>query len=206
MRQTLAICALLLITTLAVGQAYNSAAASQQALAPRMGGAVAPIITFPPPTGGLALQSGYATSVGYAPLLTTPTASFATVSASPIGATDATSNLQVGATNSTVDSLTVPLSAVQTIMEISQPGAVSPMGYTPPRSMPRAGGLAGAGAGLGAARFDVVNARLPGETRSLAEVAREMRKQPKPARVRTFTNADVESLKAGEKSEPQRPQ
>jgi hypothetical protein len=208
MRQTLVICALLLLTTLAVGQTYNPAA-GQQALPPLMGSAVStvPVITFPPPYGGLLLQSGYATTAGwgYPPLLATPTASFSSVSANPVGATDGTSNLQVGATNSTLDSLTRALPAMQTTMEVSQPGAVAPMGYAPPQSMPQAGRFAGGGAGLGAAQFDVVNARAPGDLRSLAEVARAMRKQPKPARVRTFTNADVQSLKDREKPAPQKP-
>lgn len=209
MRPTLVICALLLLTTLAVGQTYNPAAAGQQALPPQMGSAVStvPVITFPPPYGGLLLQSGYATTVGsgYPPLLVTPTASFSTVSANPIGATNGTSNLQVGATNSTLDSLTTALPSIQTTMEISQPGAVAPMGYAPPQSMPQGGSFAGGGAGLGAAQFDVVNTRAPGDLRSLAEVARAMRKRPKPARVRTFTNADVQSLKDREKSAPQKP-
>lgn len=197
MRPTLVICALLLLTTLAVGQTSNPAAGGQQGSAV----SVAPVITFTP-YGGLLIQSGYATTVGPSnpPLLVTPTANLSTVSANPIGATNGTSNLQVGATNSTLDNLTTVLPAVQTGMEISQPGAMVPMGYF--QSAPQAVEFAGPEAGLGAAQFDVVNARGPGDQRSLAEVARTMRQQPKPASVRTFTNADLQSLRDREKSAP----
>ena len=189
MRPTLVVCALLLLTTLAVGQTSNPAAGGQQGSA----GSVAPIV-ITTPYGGLLIQSGYATTVGPSnpPLLVTPTANLSTVSANPVGATNATANLQVGATNSTLESLTTAPPAVQTGMEISQP--------------PQAGEFAGSGTGLGAAQFDVVNARGPGDRRSLAEVAREMRQQPKPASVRTFTNADVQSQRDREKSAPQKPQ
>lgn len=198
MRPTLVSCALLLLTTLAVGQTSNPAAGGQQ------GSAVAPIV-ITTPYGGLLIQSGYATTVGSGPpLLVTPTANLSTVSANPIGATNGTSNLQVGATNSTLESLTTALPAVQTGMEVSQPGAMVPMGYV--QSAPQGGEFAGSGAGLGAAQFDVVNARGPGDHRSLAEVSREMRQQPKPASVRTFTNADLQSLRDREKSAPQKPQ
>jgi len=196
MRPTLVICALLLLTALAVGQTYNQQGSVVS---------VVPVITFASPAGGLLIQSGYVTAVGWSyPLLITPTASFSTVSANPVGATNGTSNLQVGATNSTLDSLTMTLPAVQTSMQISQPGALVPMGYV--QSAPQAGEFAGSAAGLGAAQFDVVNARAPGDRRSLAEVAREMRQQPKPARVRTFTNADVQRVIDREKSAPQKPQ
>jgi hypothetical protein len=199
MRPTLVICALLLLTTLAVGQTYNPATGGPQ------GSAVAPIV-IATPYGGLLIQSGYATTVGssYPPLLVTPTANLSTVSANPIGATDATSNLQVGATNSTLESLTAALPAVQTGMEVNQPGAIVPMGYA--QAAPQAGETADSGTGLGAAQFDVVNARGPGETRSVAEVARAMHQQPKPAGVRTFTNADLQSLRDREKPAPQKPQ
>jgi hypothetical protein len=164
---------------------------------------VAPIIAFTP-YGGLLIQSGYATTVGWGnPLLVTPTASLSIVSANPVGATNGTSNLQVGATNSTLDGLTMTLPAVQTVMEVSQPGVVAPMGYF--QSAPQAGEYTSSSTGLGAARFDVVNARGPGDLRGVAEAAREVRKQPKPARVRTFTNADVQSLIEREKSAPQKP-
>ncbi len=203
MRKTFAVWALLLLAIFAEGQIVNSAASGQQAPAPLMGSPVllGPTITFPAPTGGLALQSGYATTAGWGfpPVLATPTASFSTLSANPVGATNATSNLQVGATNSTVESVTAPASAVQTAVEFSQPGAVA--GYAHPQFLPQPGEFAGAG--LGAAQFDVVNARAPGETRSLGEVARELRKQPKPAPARTFTNADVQYLK--DQSKPQSP-
>jgi hypothetical protein len=154
----------------------------------------------------LILQSGYATTAGwgYPPLLATPTASFSTLSANPVGATDATSNLQVGATNSTVDNVSVPLPAVQTGIAITQPGAVA-MESAPAQTGRPAGSFAGAGAGLGAAQFDVVGARAPGETRGVAEVARNLRKRPKPAQVRTFTNADVQRLQHQEQSAPQHP-
>jgi len=195
MRLTLVICALLLLTALAVGQTSTPAAAGRQA-----SGVPAIVAT---PYGGLLIQSGYATTVGssYPPLLVTPTVTLSTVSANPVGATDATSNLQVGATNSTLESLIPALPAVQTGMEVSQPGAMVPM-----ESAPQAGEIAGTGTGLGAAQFDVVNARGPGDRRSLAEVARAMRQQPKPAGVRTFTNADLQSLRDREKSAPQKPQ
>ena len=189
MRPTLVICALLLLTALAVGQTSTAAA-----------GVPAIVAT---PYGGLLIQSGYATTVGssYPPLLVTPTVTLSTVSANPVGATDATSNLQVGATNSTLESLIPALPAVQTATEVSQPGAMVPM-----ESAPQAGEVAGSGTGLGAAQFDVVNARGPGDRRSLAEVAHAMRQQPKPAGVRTFTNADLQSLRDREKSAPQKPQ
>ncbi|MFZ3213558.1 MAG: hypothetical protein WA188_18795, partial [Terriglobales bacterium] len=115
---------------------------------------MAPIV-IATPYGGLLIQSGYATSAGssYPPLLVTPTVSLSTVSANPVGATDATSNLQVGATNSTLESLTPALPAVQTATEVSQPGAMVPRESAPQASE------AGSGTGLGAAQFDVVNAR-----------------------------------------------
>jgi hypothetical protein len=205
MRSTLAILALLLLSIFAQAQILNSAAAP----APLMGSPVltGPTITFPAPTGGLVLQSGYATTAGwgYPPLLTTPAASFSTVSPNPVGATNATSNLQVGATNSTVESAYPPFPAVQTAVEITQPGAVALTGYTSSPPMSQAGGFAGAVTDLGAARFDVVNARAPGETRSLGEVVREMRQQPKAAPARTFTNADLRNLKDREKPASQNP-
>ena len=207
MRKILAIWALLLLATFAEGQIVNSAA-SGQASTQLMGFPVltGPTITFPPPTGGLVLQSGYATTAGwgYPPLLATPAASFSTVFASPVGATSATSNLQVGATNSTVDSVNVPIPAVQTGVEITQPGAVA-IRSAPLQFTPQSATYAGAAPDLGAAKFDVVNARAPGETRSLGEVVRQMRGQPKPAPLRTFTNADVENLRDQEKSAPQSP-
>lgn len=208
MRKILAIWALLLLAIFAEGQIVSSAAAGQQTSAQMMGFPVltGPTITFPAPTGGLILQSGYATTAGwgYPPLLATPTASFSTLSANPVGATDATSNLQVGATNSTVDNVSVPLPAVQTGIAITQPGAVA-MESAPAQTGRPAGSFAGAGAGLGAAQFDVVGARAPGETRGVAEVARNLRKRPKPAQVRTFTNADVQRLQHQEQSAPQHP-
>jgi len=201
MRPTLVICALVLLTTLAVGQTSNSAAGGQ----PGSAVSVAPIV-ITTPYGGLLIQSGYATTVGSSnpPLLVTPTANLSTVSANPIGATNGTSNLKVGATNSTLDNLTTVLPAVQTGLEVSQPGAMVPMGYV--QSAPQTVEFAGPEAGLGAAQFDVVNARGPGDQRSLAEVARTMRQQPKPASVRTFTNADLHSLRDRAKSAPQKPQ
>jgi len=200
MRATLVICLFLLLTTLAVGQTYNPATGGQ----PGSVVSVVPVITFAAPAGGLLIQSGYVSAVGWSyPLLVTPTASFSTVSANPVGATNGTSNLRVGATNSTLDNLTMTLPAVQTVMEVSQPGAVLPMGYV--QSAPQAGEFAASGAGLGAAHFDVVNARAPGDRRGLAEAAREIRQQPKPARVRSFTNADVQRVIDREKAAPQKP-
>jgi hypothetical protein len=208
MRKILAIWALLLLAIFAEGQIVSSAAAGQQNSAQMMGFPVltGPTITFPAPTGGLILQSGYATTAGwgYPPLLATPTASFSTLSANPVGATDATSNLQVGASNSTVDNVSVPAPAVQTGIAISQPGAVT-IASAPAQTGLLPGSSAGAGAGLGAAQFDVVSARAPGETRSVAEVARNLRQKAKPAPVRTFTNADVQRLKDQEQAAPQNP-
>jgi hypothetical protein len=202
MRQALVICAVLFVAAFALAQTNNSAAGQPGApvlVTPIVAGAV------PVPYGGLLIQGGYATTVGlsYPPLLVTPTATLANVSSSPIGATNGTSNLQVGATNSTLESSTTPLPAVQTALEVSQPGGVVPMAYAqvPPQVVE-----AGVGeTGLGAAQFDVVNARGPGDTRSLAEVARAVRQEPKPSTVRTYTNADVQNLKAHEKP-PQNPQ
>jgi hypothetical protein len=208
MRKILAIWALVLLAIFAEGQIVSSAAAGQQTSVQMMGFPVltGPTITFPAPAGGLILQSGYATTVGwgYPPLLATPSASFSTLSANPVGATSATSNLQVGATNSTVDNVSVPVPAVQTGIAITQPGAVT-MESAPAQTGPQPGSSAGAGAGLGAAQFDVVSARVPGETRSVAEVARNLRQQAKAAPARTFTNADVQRLKDQEQSAPQKP-
>jgi hypothetical protein len=194
MCKILGIWALVLVAVFAEGQIISTTAAGQQTSTQMMGFPVltGPTITFPAPTGGLLLQSGYATTAGwgYPPLLATPTASFSTLSADPVGATDATSNLQVGATNSTVDNVTIPAPAVQTGIAIAQLGAVM-IESAPVEIGPQPGSSAGAGTGLGAAQFDVVNARAPGETRSLAEVARELRQHPKPPPVRTFTNADL---------------
>jgi len=192
MRLTLVICVFLLFATMAVGQ---------QAVSPQMGPAMsAPPVVVLAPYGGLLVQGGYATTVGlsYPPLLVTPTATLSIVSANPVGASNGTSNLQVGANNSTFDSLAMTLPAVQTVMEISPPGLLGPMGYS--QSAPPAGEYTSSAAGLGAAHFDVVNARGPGDLRGVAEAAREIRKQPKPAGVRTFTNADVQSLIEREKS------
>ena len=202
MHNTLAICTLLFLATFAAGQIVNSAGQP----GPLMGLPVltGPTILFPYPAGGLVVQSGYATTAGwgYPPLLSTPTASFSTLSANPVGATNATSNLQVGASNSTVESVTAPIPAVQTGIEITQPGAYAlesvPAQYAPQTQT--------ASAGLGAAYFDVVNARAPGETRSLGEVVRERRQQPKPATAaRTFTNADLQNLKDRDKPASQKP-
>ncbi len=209
MRKIFVVSGFLFLAILAQGQIVNSAAAGQPASAPLMGLPVltGPTITFPAPTGGLVLQSGYATTAGwgYPPLLATPTASFSTLSANPVGATNATSNLQVGATNSTVESVTVPLSAVQTGIEITQPAAVALTESASPQTTPQLGGSTVANAGLGAAQFDVVNARAPGETRSLGEVVRAMRQQPKPAAARSFTNADLQSLRDREQPALQNP-
>ena len=201
MRQTLLICAVLFVATFALAQTNNSAAGQPGApvlVAPIVAGAAAV------PYGGLLIQGGYATTVGlsYPPLLVTPTATLATTSSSPIGASNATSNLQAGATNSTLESSTTPLPAVQTALEVSPYGGVVPMAYP----QPAAPGIetAAGETGLGAAQFDVVNTRGPGDGRSLAEVARAMRQEPKPSSVRTFTNADVQNLKAHEKP-PQNP-
>jgi len=192
MRTTLAILGLLFLAICAAGQTANSAA--QQAPTTLMG---PPVLATPATTlqpGGLVIQSGYATTVGYGPpLVTTPTANLSIVSASPVGATNATSNLQAGATNSTVDNVTVPMPAVQGSVDINQPGAVA-IGPVP-QVAPPTGVSAGAGTGLGAAQFDVVGTRAPGETRSLAEVARALRQHPEPPPARTFTNADVQDLK-----------
>jgi len=192
MRQTLVICALLLLAALAVGQTNNGGA-------PVL---VAPAVTYAAPYGGLLIQGGYATTVGLSnpPLLVTPTASLSTVSANPIGASNATSNLQAGATNSTLDSVTTALPATQTALEVNLPGAMLPMGYFQPA--PQAVEAESPGTTLGAAQFDVVNARGPGDHRSLAEMARVIRQQPKPASVRTFTNADLQNLRDREKSAP----
>jgi hypothetical protein len=196
MRKTLAIVGLLLLAICAAGQTANTNA--QQAPTIMMGPPAlpGPTLTLPPPMGGLVVQSGYATTVGWGyPLVTTPTVSLSILSSSPVGATNATSNLQVGATNSTVDSVSVPISATQTSVEFTQPGTAGLPEYASPQSTPPSSGPTVANAGLGAAQFDVVNARAPGETRSLGEVVREMRQQPKPAPVRTFTNGDVQNLK-----------
>jgi hypothetical protein len=208
MHKTLAICALLFLATFATGQIVNSA--GQPVTGPLMGLPVltGPTIFFPYPAGGVVLQSGYATTAGwgYPPLLSTPTASFSTLSASPVGATNATSNLQVGASNSTVESVTAPIPAVQTGIEITQPGAFAlesvPTQFAPQTQEVAAGS---AGAGLGAAYFDVVNARAPGDVRSLGEVVRERRQQPKTAAARTFTNADLQNLKDRDKPASQSP-
>ena len=202
MRKLLAVCTLLLLATFAAGQIVSYA--GQQPAGPLMGAPVltGPTILFPyPTTGGLVVQSGYATTAGwgYPPMVTAPTASFSTLSTSPVGATNATSNLQVGASNSTVEGAAAPLSAVQTGIEITQPGLL-PLGavaaqYAQPAQPP----ADGASTDLGAARFDVVNARAPGDVRSLGEVVRELRQQPKPAPARTFTNADLQNLKDHDK-------
>jgi len=201
MRQTLVICAVLLVATFAVAQTNNSAPGQPGApvlVTPIVAGAAAV------PYGGLLIQGGYATTVGlsYPPLLVTPTANLATVSSSPIGASNGTSNLQVGATNSTLEGSTTPLPAVQTALEINQPGGMISMAYAQPAG--QGVEAAGAGGALGAAQFDVVNTRGPGDRRSLADVARALRQEPKPVNVHTFTNADVENLKAHEKP-PQNP-
>lgn len=209
MHKTLAFCALLFLATFAAGQIVNNA--GQPVTGPLMGLPVltGPTILFPYPAGGLVVQSGYVTTAGwgYPPLLATPTATFSTLSANPVGATNATSNLQVGASNSTVESVSVPIPAVQTGIEITQPGAVAiesaPMQFEP--QGPQVG-AAGASTSLGAARFDVVNARAPGDIRSLGEVVRELRQQPKPTTAaRTFTNADLQNLKDRDKPASQNP-
>jgi len=202
MRQTLVICAVLLVATFALAQTNNAAVAGQT------GGPVlvTPIVTpaMAVPYGGLLIQGGYATTVGPSspPLLVTPTATLANISSSPIGASNGTSNLQVGASNSTLESFTTPLPAVQTALEVSQYGGVMPMAYAQ-AATPAVEATSG-GTGLGAAQFDVVNARGPGDVRSLAEVARTVRQESKPSNVRSFTNADVQNLKANEKP-PQNP-
>ena len=203
MRQMLVILAVLLVATFALGQTNNAAIA---------GPTGAPVLVTPVvspgaavlPYGGLLIQGGYATTVGPSspPLVVTPIATLATTSSSPIGATNATSNLQVGATNSTLESSTTPLPAVQTALEVSQYGGVMPVAYAQPAAPGSEAGTVETG--LGAAQFDVVNTRGPGDRRSLAEVARGVRQEPKPANVRTFTNADVQNLKANEKP-PQNP-
>ena len=208
MRKTLALCTLLLLATFAAGQIVNYA--GQQPAGPLMGAPVltGPTILFPyPTTGGLVVQSGYATTAGwgYPPQVTAPTASFSTLSTSPVGATNATSNLQVGASNSTVENATAPVSAVQTGVEITQPGALSleavPAQYAQAAQPAATGGQTT----LGAARFDVVNARAPGDTRSMGEVVRELRQQPKTPPARTFTNADLQNLKDHDKPASQIP-
>jgi len=193
MRSILAICTLLLLTALALGQ---------QMVVPQMGPATPAPIIASTPYGGLLIQGGYATTVGWGnPLLVTPTASLSLVSANPVGATNATSNLQAGATNSTFDGLGMTLPAVQTVMEVS-PGAIMPMGYFQPTAQ---AGEVSSRAGLGAASFDVVTARGPGDLRGVAEAARELRKQPKPAHLRTYTNADIQRVIEREKAMPQKP-
>lgn len=208
MRETLALLGLLLLAICATGQTANSTA--QSAPTTLMGPPVlaTPATPLPPPIGGLIVQSGYATTAGwgYPPLVTTPTANLSIVSANPVGATNATSNLQVGASNSTVESASVAVSAVQTAIEISQPGAVALTESASPQTTSRPGSSTVANAGLGAAQFDVVNARAPGETRSMGEVVREMRQHSKPVPARTFTNTDVQNLKDREQPASQNPQ
>jgi len=202
MRKILAISVVLLFAICAVGQTAKTNA--QQAPTTLMGPPVlpGPGTTLPLPNGGLVVQSGYATTIGWGyPLVTTPAANLSILSSSPVGATNATSNLQVGATNSTVDSVTVPMSATQTGVEFTQPGAAALPEYAPPATPPSEVSTV-ANAGLGAAQFDVVNARAPGETRSLGEVVRELRQQPKAAPARTFTNADVHTLKDQQQASP----
>ncbi len=197
MRTILGVSALLLIAVLASGQTYNSTAASQQMVAPAMGGPVfvAPIISFPPPAGGLVLQGGYATTYGwgYPPVLITPSASFTTISANPAGATNATSNLQAGATNGTIDSVTTPLPAVSTAVEISQPGAIVPVAPVFEAAV-GPGPFTGVASNFAAVRLNTVNAYGYADTRSVGEAAREAREHKTPP-VRTLTNTDIQNLK-----------
>jgi hypothetical protein len=210
MRTILAIWSLLLFAVFAQAQIVSSAGPQPTTQIMGLPVLTGPTIAFPPPTGGLLVQGGYATTGGWAtaaPLLSTPIASFATVSSNPVGATDATSNLQVGASTSTVESLTIPIPAVQTGVEITQPGTLvlEPLQPAPQPPMTQAAAAATSGADLGAAQFDVVGARGPGDTRSLGDAVRYLRQHPEPPPVRTFTNEDVQKLKNQESAAPQNP-
>ena len=200
MRKVLAILGLLFFAICAVGQ---TAPQTPTALAgpPVMAG---PMVALPA-TGGLVVQGGYATTFGssYPPLVTTPAANLSILSPNPVGATNATSNLQVGATNSTVDSVTQPVPAVQPSVEIS-PSWAAPAEMASAETTAEASSSGGP-TDLGAAKFDVVNERAPGETRSLGDVVRELREQPKPAATRTFTNSDLQNLKDHEPPASQNP-
>lgn len=193
MRNAVVISVLLLFGVFSFAQTYNRTAAAQQVTAPPMGSTVfpAPMISSPSPYGGLSLQYGYATTVGwgYPPVLVTPTASFTTFSTSPVGATNATSNLQVGASNSTLESVTLP--AVITEVEVVAPGTVLPESYVVATAPEIAGGRR---FDFGAASFDVITARSYGQGPSLAEVAHAAREQRRTQGVRTFTNSDVQHL------------
>lgn len=144
---------------------------------------------------GLVITSGYATVTGPVspPLLVTPTANLGLMSSSPVGATSGTSNNQVGATNMTLPS--APLPAVQSVVQVNNPNLI---GLAQPvilqAATPEEAAAESAGRDAGAAQFGF--SRIGGtlDRRSLGEIAKEMKGQPRLQASRVFTNDDVRRL------------
>lgn len=129
----------------------------------------------------------------YVPLVTTPSVSFETVSANPVGATNATPGLVAGATNSTLSMVTGNTDSVHT-QAVWYSGGGSPL-IAPPVFVPVAGPMAERGHHEAAREqkqglwgFIAASERV-----NAVEAAAEARGGKKATR--TFTNQDIERLK-----------
>jgi hypothetical protein len=138
--------------------------------------------TTAPAQPGLVITSGYATVTGPVspPMLVTPTANLGLMSSSPVGATSGTSNNQVGASNMTLPS--APLPAVQSVVQLNNPNMI---GLAQPVMMqaatPEQATEERTGFDAGAAQFGFSHIGGTVDRRSLGEIAKEMKGQPRPA-------------------------
>lgn len=145
--------------------------------------------------GGLVITSGYATVIGPVspPLLVTPTANLGLMSLSPVGATSGTSNNQVGASNMTLPGVVLP--SVQSVVQVHNPNMI---GVAQPVLLqvaaPEQATEGRVRIDAGAAQFGF--SRLGGtlDRRSLGEIAKEMKGQPRVQASRALTNDDVRRL------------
>jgi len=142
--------------------------------------------------------SGYATLGGpaypyppaSAPLLVTPIATFATLADSPVGARNATANLQTGATNATISNIPGPSAASFSVPQFQNEESpreaeeAAAQFYAVPQPV----------FDRGVSRSYSAYGRYLPQLQSLGQVARAYRSQPKPASIRTYTNEDIEHL------------
>jgi hypothetical protein len=144
---------------------------------------------------GLVITSGYATVTGPVspPLLVTPTANLGLMSASPVGATSGTSNNQVGASNMTLPGVVLP--SVQSVVQVNNPNMI---GVAQPVLLqvaaPEQATEGRVRIDAGAAQFGFSRIGGTVDRRSLGEIAREMKGQPRVQASRVLTNDDVRRL------------